>query len=384
MIKPLLIRVAHLPGMASLWRQILKNRATILMLHRFNHPDLGGRGHDPALIRGLIAFLRREQFEILPLDELFERLSGAGRPLRGAVAFTIDDGYIDQAIVGARIFAEYDCPATIFVTTGFLDGKIWQWWDRIDHIFRSTRRQKLTTGLGAETVRYEWRDDRGRTLARNDFELRCKSVPHSVKETAIYDLGHAAEVDLPELPPARYAPMSWSDVRSCEALGTRFAPHTVTHPILSRLPPAESLWEIRESWDRVRAEARDPLPIFAYPNGSDDDFDDREINILRELGFRGGLRFGEQHAVCPFTAADQQFLVPRIGFPDTMSQVLQTVSGLGELRRALFAGIRVSAPQTRSAALEPIPGLTDERAGIPETKDLVPLSRSPDSKEISD
>ena len=115
LIRPLLIRATHLPGIASIWRLLLDNRGTIFVLHRFHDEEFGTPGHDPASVRRLLAFLRRERFEILSLRELFRRLEDLDDPLRGAVAFTIDDGYIDQATIGAPIFGEFDCPATIFV-----------------------------------------------------------------------------------------------------------------------------------------------------------------------------------------------------------------------------------------------------------------------------
>ena len=36
--------------------------------------------------------------------------------MHGAVVFTMDDGYFDQATVGGAIFAEFDCPVTTFVS----------------------------------------------------------------------------------------------------------------------------------------------------------------------------------------------------------------------------------------------------------------------------
>ena len=62
-------------------------------------------------------------------------LSGDGPPLNRAVAFTIDDGYVEQATVAAPVFAEFDCPVTTFVTSGFLDRALWFWWDQIEYVF---------------------------------------------------------------------------------------------------------------------------------------------------------------------------------------------------------------------------------------------------------
>ena len=55
-----------------------------------------------------------------------------------AIAFTVDDGYQDVAQVAAEIFLEYDCPLSIFLTTGFIDGHLWHWWDQIEFICLTT------------------------------------------------------------------------------------------------------------------------------------------------------------------------------------------------------------------------------------------------------
>ncbi len=39
------------------------------------------------------------------LENVFDRLARKGSALRGAVAFTIDDGYVDQAEIAGRVFA---------------------------------------------------------------------------------------------------------------------------------------------------------------------------------------------------------------------------------------------------------------------------------------
>lgn len=41
------------------------------------------------------------------------------------------------------MFAEFDCPFTTFLTTGFLDRTLWFWWDRIEYVFcHAVRRER--------------------------------------------------------------------------------------------------------------------------------------------------------------------------------------------------------------------------------------------------
>src|ERR1700687_2210294 len=112
------------------WRRGL---AVVFMLHRFRDKERRVGGHAPDSVRSGLEYLRREHYELLPLDEIFRRLAGDGTGLARAIAFTMDDGYLDQAEIGASLFAEFDCPVTTFVSTGFLDRQVWLWWDRVEY-----------------------------------------------------------------------------------------------------------------------------------------------------------------------------------------------------------------------------------------------------------
>jgi peptidoglycan/xylan/chitin deacetylase (PgdA/CDA1 family) len=326
-----------LPGFPALLRHVQRGCATIFMLHRFRDPARGIAGTDLAQLRAALRYLVGNGYELIGLADLFARLAGDGPPARGAVAFTIDDGYAEQATLAAPVFAELGCPVTTFVSTGFLDGSLWLWWDRIEHVFRHAAGPSLSVRLGDVAVDYRWENHAEREGARIDFMARCKRVSEEEKLAAITDLAHAAGVDIPGMPPPQYRPMSWDQMRSCEKTGMTFGPHTVTHPVLSRTSAEAARREIAESWARLQAEADQPMPIFCYPNGEWDDFGEREIGMLRRMGFLGALASepGYANAVSFQCDADNRFKVRRFGFPDGLPHVIQYVSGVERMKQLL-------------------------------------------------
>ena len=255
--------------------------------------------------------------------------------MNGAVAFTIDDGYADQARVGSRVFAEFDCPVTTFVTTGFLDGKLWMWWDRIEWIFRNTARRELRTDLGGTPRTYRWEDDRTRDLAVEDFVRRSKRVPDAEKHRSIAALAAEAHVELPALPPPEYAPMSWDDLRACERRGMSFGPHTLTHPILSSCPDDQARAELAGSWNRLGEEASAPVPVFCYPNGTFEDFGSRETRCLREMGLLGAVAGVPGHAdgASVRNGGEARFRVKRYVHPSDPARLVQYVSGIERFKQ---------------------------------------------------
>ncbi len=336
-----LLRAFTLPGAARMLTPLLRERATVLVLHRLKDLERGIPGSDPDAIRAALAYLRRERFEIVSLEEIVRRSVEGEPPLRGAVAFTLDDGYAEQGLRLASLFAEFDCPSTTFVTTGFLDGHLWMWWDRIEYLLRHTAERRLTVELGEREVSLSWEDDAGRGGEQARLMEACKKVDDGEKHRAIARLADAAGVELPEQPPPEYAPMSWSDLRSCERQGMRFGPHTVTHPILSRTAADAMRRELAESWDRLCAEAEHPVPVFCYPNGQPGDYGDREYAVLRELGFRAAVT-GLPGYVERCNGGDgfEEYQLNRFPLSDRLANVAQYVSGFERLKDVVRGATR--------------------------------------------
>jgi hypothetical protein len=175
-LKSALLSVLRMPAVTAPFASLMESRATIFMLHRFRDDARGVLGHDPEPMRADLEYLRRHRYEILDLEELLRRLGGDGPSVRRAIAFTIDDGYADQAAVAGPLFAAYDCPVTTFVTTGFLDGQLWFWWDRIEYAFLHGKRKAVRVELGGSSLDYDLGSEEARRKAQDDFTERCKRV----------------------------------------------------------------------------------------------------------------------------------------------------------------------------------------------------------------
>lgn len=319
------------PGVRTALHPFRRGAGVILNMHRLADPETGSPGHDPTELRRTLTFLRRRGYELVGLQELFHRLREAPESTDQGVAFTLDDGYADQVRVAGPIFAEFDCPATVFVTTGFLDGALWQWWDKVEFAFESCLKREIHTVVADEAVSYLWDRDHGPGAAIEDFVARCKRVTNEARIEAIADLARAAGVEFPLQPPDRYAPMSWDELQAWEARGMTFGAHSVSHPILSRTSDVQSREEIVGSWNRLRSKARRPVPIFCYPNGGRVDVGPREITTVRELGLEGGvIGPGSGYAeVQEFRATPENpFMVRRFSYPDDYRVVAKYVSGI--------------------------------------------------------
>lgn len=335
--KRLLARVVSHSFVHRLTEHLTRDLAAIFMLHRFEDVELGVTGHSPEAIRAALGYLRRERYDVLPLGELFQRLTGQGLPLRKAVAFTIDDGYVDQATVGASLFAEFDCPITMFLITGFLDGVLWPWDAQVEHVFTKTKRRVLDVETNVGKVSYRWSTPRDLAAAKHDFLDRCKNVPEAEKRALVERLSMAADVKIPEKAVSPHIPMSWNQARQLERSGVSFGSHGLSHSILSRITAPQAKQEIIESWRRLNEVLNNPLPIFCYPTGRPEDFGAREIQILQELGFAGALTAGPGYADGRKANQDVEakFRISRFAFPEEHVDFVQCSSGIERAKQLL-------------------------------------------------
>jgi len=329
-----------LPGVRRALSPLRSGIGTIFMLHRLAEPGPAIGGSDPAELRRTLAFLRRRGHRLVSLPEMLRQLEAGAPGAELGTAFTLDDGYAEQVAVAGPIFAEFDCPATVFVTTGFLDGTLWQWWDKIEVVLQRTRARRVTVEIGGGSHAYDLGSDAERRSAQDDFTARCKRVPDHAKHQAIRALAEAAGVDLPERPPEGYAPMTWDALRAWERRGLSFGPHTVTHPILSQTETDQCRAEILGSWERLREHAAEPVPVFCYPNGGPEDVGVREHTIVREAGFAAALTTSVGYASVPEFRArpGNRFLLRRYPYPEDHRIAALYVSGADRLRRGLGEG----------------------------------------------
>lgn len=345
------------PAVRALGRGLL----SIFTLHRFTDPQHEVEGTDPATLRDHLAYLRRHNYRLLSLTAALRLLEDGDAGWRTpAVAFTVDDGYADFATIAAPIFAEFDCPVTLFVTTGFLDGQLWLWWDRVAHVFQQTRQTSVLLRVGPEILSYRWSTPSERVGAQQDVIERLQMVGVSEREAVITSLSHQLDVELPARPPSSFAPISWDDVRRTARLGATFGPHTVTHPILALTNDATCNWEIQESYRRVRQETDACVPVLCYPNGQPHACKPKVFQAAERAGIKAALTtvpgYVDLHRV-PAQETFGRFALPRFPYPDDRGHLAHVVAGMARLRTAVRHGtyprppavLPLSHPCTESA-----------------------------------
>jgi peptidoglycan/xylan/chitin deacetylase (PgdA/CDA1 family) len=196
-------------------------RRRVVLCYHSVHPSGGIRSVTPSDFGRQIEWLK-ERCEIVPFRAIRSQVRSPtkGKPL---VAVTFDDGYEDNHRYALPILAAQGVVATLFVTTGLVDGD-----------------SKVIAGLS-----------------------------------------RAWGVDSDQI-----QGLSWSQVSEMRVEGFEIGAHTRTHPVLTRLTETDALEEIVSSRSTIEDHLNEAVSLFAYPFGDPrEHVSDRMLSLVAQVGF---------------------------------------------------------------------------------------------------
>ncbi len=309
--------------------QPLRKRVVpVFLLHRFEDKSRGIQGHSQAHLEAALTYLKDHGYTVVSVRQVVEAvINGEALPPR-AVAFTLDDGFYDQANTALPVFEHFQAPVTLFLATDMQDQRYWSWDYKLEYLFKHTSRQSLELDLGdgPADVSFATAEDR-RNLVRT-LRHYHKRLPNQAAESAVECFAERLEVDLPAEAPDEYQPITWEQARNAESRFVEFGPHTQRHPILAQISDEQAEHEILGSWRALQANVANPVPVFCYPSGRRGiDFGDREQQIVKQAGLIGALS-ADPGYVHLTGANNNLYALKRFSFPDDMTRFRQYCSWL--------------------------------------------------------
>ena len=202
------------------------------------------------------------------------------------LTITFDDGYRDNYENAFPILNRLGLPATIFLATGAIDSGRTLWHDRVFSALRETRATAL-----------EKFGDNGQTYPLNTPAAKRHSLAQLLNFLWSLDDGDRSlwvekliqKLGIEEPVSCERLMLSWDEIRAMSERGIGFGAHSVTHPILSKIPLRQLKQEIRDSKDIIESHLKMPVKHFAYPVGRREDFTDAVKKELRDAGFESAV-----------------------------------------------------------------------------------------------
>lgn len=284
-------------------------KAVVLLYHRVaklkTDPQL--LGVRPLRFAEQLSVLAR-RYRVVGLNALAEWSERRGEYLGRAVAVTFDDGYRDNLMNAKPLLEQYHIPATVFVSTSYLDQSREFWWDELERILLWPSTVPHTLRIRVDGRWHEWNLNQAAHYEEQEFiRYSTWTVAHKEDPTPRQRLYRELcrllrprptderEQVLEEIRRWAHASKIARDSHRClspdevNRLGAgnvvEIGAHTVSHSRLSSLPVAEQEREIRDSKVRLEVILKRPVTSFAYPYGSLDDYTPETKRLVRDAGF---------------------------------------------------------------------------------------------------
>lgn len=265
-----------------LFNPLGSGRLSILIYHRVMPSRDPMRPDEPTVEQFDVQMrLLRRNFTPLSLLEAVDRLAQGTLPRR-AVCVTFDDGYSDNEQLALPILKRYGIPASVFVSTGFLNGgRMWN--DTVIESVRNHAQDTLDlTHFGLEHYSLVSIDER-----RDAAQRILSQIKHQEPEqraAIVEDISGRAS-DLPN-----DLMLTDEQVRSLAQGGVAIGAHTISHPILGSVSLDEARREISGSKEHLQEVLQQDVDIFAYPNGRPElDYRPEHRDLVQSLGFRAAV-----------------------------------------------------------------------------------------------
>lgn len=280
------------------------SRGLILMYHRISEDDI-----DPWSLRvtpehfGEHLQVLQQHTQPLHLKELAQAHQESNIRDR-AVAITFDDGYANNFYQAKPILEKYQVPATVFVTTDYLEQPREFWWDELEEILLQPGDLPPSLSLTIDEQQHHW--ELGKASQYSHLEAwanRSQQAWKSESGSRLHFYYSVWQKLQPLFPNQRqslleqikawanrsstfrltHRPLTVAELPQIEAGGIiELGAHTVSHPLLSEQSIAVQQEEIKQSKRDLERLLSHPIHSFAYPFGA---YRAETVSLVKEAGF---------------------------------------------------------------------------------------------------
>ncbi|MDX5297635.1 MAG: polysaccharide deacetylase family protein, partial [Gammaproteobacteria bacterium] len=316
-----LVRFAGPLGLYRLAQFACRKHPRILMYHRFSHAVEPGAVSAATFEKQVRHVLAR--YNPVTMNDLARQLSGE-TPLRpNQVAITIDDGYLDFYEIAFPILRKLCVPSTLFVTSGFADGRLWLWPDKIAWLLSQTVQLPPGVHLNGQPLTLSALDEQSRARCWDRIVQFLLTLPDTQKHLWVDDFASQLDIILPASPPKAYAPATWDQLREMQSQGVEIGGHTVTHPSLGRVDSSVLREEVSTCLQEINKHLGVRPRPFCYPNGTVQDYSRDAMKAVEEAGYTCAVV-----AYADSASHEALFALRRHAGAEDMFQFMKATSGL--------------------------------------------------------
>jgi len=246
-------------GILSISRFFYK-RITIL-----NYHDIKGEDFERH-----VKYLNKH-FKIISLDECINILK-EHKIEDNYLVITFDDGYQSFYKEIYPIVKKYNIQVTIFLPADFIGSKKLFWFDLVRVCFEEKNTDIFKKSI--DDIKLDMDSIIG-YLNKMKEDEKIKRVFKIIGEDTINNYNKIE----------KYHILNWEQIKDMDGNLVCFGSHTMSHPILTKIPLEKARNEIFSSKEELEKKIGKKIKYFAYPNGDHSDFNDEIVKILKEADF---------------------------------------------------------------------------------------------------
>ena len=275
-----------------------RNRTIILMYHGFtdeeNHEGIEnyqGKHIDIEIFRSQIKYIKKN-YNVISLHQYIDCCNKKEELPPKSIIITIDDGYKSNYTLAYPIFKEFDIPATIFLTTDFIDNKNFLWVDRLEYAINNTKEKNLNLEIANKKESFDLDTYNGKIVCDKTIRHKLKSMDNEIIDKVIQQIEAKLDVKLSathNVPPI-YEPLEWDEIS--EMINTSkvdIGSHTHKHLLLANYDNEVIKNELSLSKKIIERETGITTNLFCYPNGAIGDFNEKTQSLIKESGYSCAL-----------------------------------------------------------------------------------------------
>ena len=219
----------------------------------------------------------KSKYKICSMDEFVRNLKKKTNEFM--IAITFDDGYKDNLYQALPILTKYEAPATIYVTTRFLNQEVDIWWYELGEVIQNKTE-----------INFQYQEKKFNFLLDNK---KRKFLAYQKLMKLFKSLKIDAQNELMEKITNTKKRKNYSHIclNSKEILMLEKNPlitissHGNTHKNLKTLRAEEVKYEVTKSLEVLENLINRKVKHFAYPFGGKDQVSTREYNVIEDMNF---------------------------------------------------------------------------------------------------
>jgi peptidoglycan/xylan/chitin deacetylase (PgdA/CDA1 family) len=201
-----------------------------------------------------------EHYHPVSIYEVLDAIDGNSQLPKKSILITFDDAYHDFADHAWPILQCFKIPVLLFVPTGFPDNPERKlWWDRLYHTMKNMSDRSIVL----DGKRFDLDTEKQQKLAFKALRNKIKSMPHY---EAMEWVDHFCKENETSSMEDNYI-KSWTKLNDLSQDGVTLAAHSVSHPLLNRIPLEQAIKEANDSRHQLENHVGEVPPVFAYPSG---------------------------------------------------------------------------------------------------------------------